>query len=63
VAGHVVAIIRVGLHLEGIIRVKAHAVFMTDSSINGRILAQTACTLGMATVTEPPPAISSDSTE
>jgi hypothetical protein len=52
VAGHVIA--GVGSHLEGIILVKAHAVFMTGASINGRILAQTACTLGMATVTEPP---------
>jgi hypothetical protein len=44
----------VGSHLEGIILVKTHAAFKTGSSINGRILAQTACTLDRVTVTEPP---------
>jgi hypothetical protein len=53
VAGYVDA--GVGSHLEGIILVKTYAAFKTGSSINGRILAQTACTLDQVTVTEPPP--------
>jgi hypothetical protein len=42
-------------HFEGIFLVKTKAVFKTGSSLNGRILAQTACTLGMATITVPTP--------
>jgi hypothetical protein len=52
VAGYVDA--GVGSHLEGIFLVKTHAAFKSGSSINGRILAQTACTLDQVTVTEPP---------
>ena len=40
-------------HLEGIFLVKTHAVFKTGSSLNGRILAQTACTLDSVTVVDP----------
>ena len=40
-------------HLEGVFLVKTHAAFKTGSSLNGRILAQTACTLDKATITEP----------
>ena len=41
-------------HLEGVFLVKNHAALKTGSSLNGRILAQTACTLDSATVTQPP---------
>ena len=37
-------------HMEGILLVKTAVVFVTGSSINGRILTQTACTLDAATV-------------
>jgi hypothetical protein len=40
-------------HMEGIILGKTSVDMITDSSINGRIFAQTAVTLGKATVTEP----------
>ena len=40
-------------HLEGIFLVKTKAVFKTGSSLNGRILAQTAATLDSATITQP----------
>ena len=40
-------------HMEGIILTYTAAVFNTGSSLNGRILAQTACTLQMATITMP----------
>ena len=40
-------------HLEGTFLVKTHAVFKTGSSLNGRILAQTAATLDSATITQP----------
>jgi hypothetical protein len=40
-------------HLEGTFLVKTRAVFLTGSSLNGRILAQTAATLDSATITEP----------
>jgi hypothetical protein len=42
-----------GAHLEGVLLVKTAAVFLTGASLNGRILAQTACTLQMAGITEP----------
>jgi hypothetical protein len=50
VAGHV----EVGTtaHLEGTILVKTKAAFKTGSSLNGRILAQTAVTLDAATITK-----------
>ncbi|KAJ1464593.1 hypothetical protein T484DRAFT_3164825 [Baffinella frigidus] len=40
-------------HLEGVFLVKSHAAFKTGSSLNGRVLAQTACTLDAATITQP----------
>jgi hypothetical protein len=42
-----------GAHLEGVLLVKTAAVFETGASLNGRIFAQTACTLQMATITKP----------
>jgi hypothetical protein len=38
--------------LEGVLLVKTDVVFVTGSSLNGRVLAQTACNLQMATITE-----------
>eukprot|EP00579_Thalassiosira_antarctica_P007358 CAMPEP_0201882554 /NCGR_PEP_ID=MMETSP0902-20130614/14275_1 /ASSEMBLY_ACC=CAM_ASM_000551 /TAXON_ID=420261 /ORGANISM="Thalassiosira antarctica, Strain CCMP982" /LENGTH=277 /DNA_ID=CAMNT_0048411123 /DNA_START=52 /DNA_END=885 /DNA_ORIENTATION=+ len=43
-----------GAHMEGIILAKTKADFLTGSSLNGRILTQTACNLQSATITEPP---------
>jgi hypothetical protein len=43
----------VGAHMEGIILGKTAIIFKTGSSLNGRILAQTACTLDTTTVTQP----------
>jgi hypothetical protein len=43
-----------GSHLEGILLVKTDVTFVTGSSLNGRVLSQTACNLQMATITEPP---------
>jgi hypothetical protein len=43
-----------GAHMEGILLVKTAATFTTGASLNGRILAQSACTLQMNTITEPP---------
>jgi len=40
-------------HLEGVFLVKTKAVFLTGSSLNGRVLSQTACTLDQATITQP----------
>jgi hypothetical protein len=40
-------------HLEGIFLVKTHVAFKSKSSLNGRILAQTAATLDSATITQP----------
>ena len=40
-------------HMEGIILVKTKADFVTGSSLNGRVLTQTACNLQKATITEP----------
>ncbi|CAE8625316.1 unnamed protein product [Polarella glacialis] len=42
-----------GAHLEGILLVKTGAHFLTGSSLNGRILAQTAVTLQSTTVSQP----------
>jgi hypothetical protein len=42
-----------GAHMEGILLVKTAVTFKTLSSLDGRILAQTACTLQMATITDP----------
>ena len=51
VAGHVV--VGAGAHMEGILLVKTDVLFETLSSLNGRVLAQTACNLLMATITQP----------
>jgi hypothetical protein len=40
-----------GAHMEGILLVKTAASFKTGASLNGRILAQSACTLEMNTIT------------
>jgi hypothetical protein len=40
-------------HLEGVFLVATQAVFKTGSSLNGRVLTQTACTLDRATINEP----------
>ncbi|CAE8635870.1 unnamed protein product [Polarella glacialis] len=45
--------VEVGAHMEGILLVKTAAHFRTGSSLNGRILAQTAVTLQSSTVTQP----------
>jgi hypothetical protein len=50
VAGEV--IVAAGAHMEGILLVKTAATFKTGASLNGRILAQTACVLQMATIVE-----------
>jgi len=47
-----------GSHFEGIVLGATSAAFVTGSSINGRVLAQTAVTLQSTTVTEPTDAIS-----
>jgi hypothetical protein len=43
-----------GAHMEGIILAKTKVDFITGSSINGRVLTQTACNLQVATITQPP---------
>jgi hypothetical protein len=42
-----------GAHLEGILLVKTGVTFITGSSLNGRVLTQTACVLQSATITQP----------
>jgi hypothetical protein len=42
-----------GAHMEGILLVKTAVLFKTGSSLNGRVLAQTACDLQVATITQP----------
>jgi len=39
--------------MQGILLAKTNVVFETGSSLTGRVLAQTACTLQMATITQP----------
>jgi hypothetical protein len=51
VAGNVA--VGAGAHLEGTILAKNHVTFKTGSSLNGRVLTQTACNLQMATITKP----------
>jgi hypothetical protein len=51
VAGNVY--LMAGAHMEGILLVKTDITFITGSSLNGRVLSQTACNLQMATMTEP----------
>ena len=43
-----------GAHMEGILLVKTAVMFVTGSSLNGRILAQTAVALQSATIIQPP---------
>ena len=45
-----------GAHMEGIILAKTKVDFLTGSSLDGRILTQTACNLQSATITEQPAA-------
>jgi len=52
VAGKVV--VGAGANLQGILLVKTDATFQTESILYGRVLAQTACTLQVATMTGPP---------
>ena len=47
------AAIGTGAHMEGILLIKTDVTFRTSSSLNGRIFAQTATNLQMATITEP----------
>ena len=42
-------------HMEGIILAQTQVLFETGSYLNGRVLAQTACNLQMATITQPEP--------
>jgi hypothetical protein len=53
VAGSVT--VAAGAHIEGIILTKTLAAFQAGSSLNGRILAQTAVTLISTTITQPAP--------
>mmetsp|Transcript_50774 Transcript_50774/g.115666 ORF Transcript_50774/g.115666 Transcript_50774/m.115666 type:complete len:148 (-) Transcript_50774:38-481(-) len=40
-------------HVEGVFLMKTHAAFKTGSSLNGRVLVQTACTLDSTTIERP----------
>jgi len=51
VAGKVV--VRTGANMEGILLVKTDVTFITGSTLNGRVLAQTACVLQKTTITGP----------
>jgi hypothetical protein len=51
IAGHVA--VGAGSHMEGILLVKTDVTFLTGSSLNGRVLSQTACNLQSATITQP----------
>jgi hypothetical protein len=42
-----------GAHLEGIVLCKTAVTFITEASLNGRVFAQTAVTLGKATINQP----------
>jgi hypothetical protein len=44
-----------GAHMEGILLVKTDVTFITGSSLNGRVLAQTACVLQSAKIDQPTP--------
>ena len=50
VAGNVK--VRAGATMKGILLVKTDVTFITGSTLNGRVLAQTACVLQMATITD-----------
>jgi hypothetical protein len=41
-----------GAHMEGILLVKTDVLFKTESSVSGRVLAQTACNLQKATISD-----------
>jgi hypothetical protein len=49
VAGQVT--VGAGSHMEGVLLVKTDVTFVTGSSLNGRVLTQTACNLQSATIT------------
>jgi hypothetical protein len=51
VAGYVQ--VGTGAHMEGILLSATAVTFVTGSSLHGRVLAQTACTLDSATITQP----------
>jgi hypothetical protein len=51
VAGHVE--VRAGAHIEGVVLCSTKVDFLNGSSMSGRVLAQTACNLGKATITSP----------
>jgi hypothetical protein len=51
VAGY--AEVGAGATMEGVLLAKTSATFITGSTLNGRVLAQTLCALQMATITEP----------
>jgi hypothetical protein len=51
IAGHV--LVHTDAHLQGILLVQTDVTFETHSSLYGRVLAQTACVLDQATMTEP----------
>jgi hypothetical protein len=44
-------VVGAGAHMEGTLLVKTDALFQTESSLNGRVLAQTACNLQKASIT------------
>jgi hypothetical protein len=46
-----------GSHMEGILLVATNVLFITGSSLNGRILSQTSVALQMATITQKPDAV------
>jgi hypothetical protein len=50
-----------GAHLEGILLVNTDVTFVTESSLTGRVLTQTACNLQMATIAEPTPSFEASS--
>jgi len=51
VAGHVR--VQADAHMKGILLVKTDVLFITGSSLDGRVLAQTACDLQKATIIQP----------
>jgi len=45
--------VQAGAHMKGILLVMTDALFVTGSSLDGRVFAQTACNLQQATITNP----------
>jgi hypothetical protein len=45
--------VKAGAHMEGVLLSKTQVTFITGSTLNGRVLAQTACVLQVATITAP----------